>query len=284
LAHASVSDRKHSGHHDHHGDHHHHHHHGHGHHFGDFFHFGFPRSFFFESVSTVEFFGAGFGGPFGFGGFVPFYSWPGPVFYDAPVAGPFASPAELQPRIEPVLPRGVTTDIPERLVEQLIAPPRRPTLAQRAEAARLEGAGDRVFRAGLFGRAAERYGQALEKAPDSDETRFKLGAALVASGQYHRASQTLREALRQRPDWPHVAHDLRGLFPDEAAILRTLDALERELQRPNANPHAAFLRGYILYFSGEREAAEAIFRDLSRDQATEHVRAFLDAIERMRQP
>ena len=139
-----------------------------------------------------------------------------------------------------------------------------------------------MFQAGYFGRAVERYQQALEQVPDSDEVRFKLGAALVAAGQYDQAGQLLRDALRQRPDWPHVAHDLRTLFADEAAIRRTLDNLDREARRLNADSDVPFLHGYVLYFSGRQDAAEAIFRALPPGQAGEHVQVFLDAIQRRR--
>src|SRR6185503_6313290 len=106
-----------------------------------------------------------------------------------------------------------------------------PNLTQRAQAARLEAGGDTMFRAGYFVRAAERYQQALTHTPDNDNAQFKRGAALVGAGHYGEALRVLRDALRVRPDWPFVQHDLTTLFPDDAAIAKVLDSLDREARR-----------------------------------------------------
>ena len=251
-----------------------------------------PHSFYCETVSTVDFFGppigfAPFGAaafdPFGFGGFGPVYSWPAPAFSGPVFFGPAPGPVidqRVPPRFAQPAPRG-TTDIPERLIDDLIGR-RHPTLAQRAQAARLEGAGDRLFQAGHFARAAERYRQALGQTPDNDDAKFKRGAALAAAGQFGEAGRTLRDALHDRPDWPFVAHDLRTLFPDDAAIAGVLEKLDRESRRPDADRDAAFLRAYILYFTGERAAAAAIFQNPPAGGSTTHYEVFQEAIERQR--
>lgn len=253
-----------------------------------------PRSFCTEIVSTVEFFGPPIGfvpcgapafDPFGFGGFGPIYIWPEPVFYPPVFVGP-APPQVIDPRVpprfvQPTVAPGGTTDIPERLIDDLIGK-RRPNLTQRAQAARLEGAGDRMFQAGHFARAAERYRQSLGPTPDNDEAKFKRGAALVAAGQFGEAGRVLRDTLRDRPDWPFVAHDLRALFPDDAAVAEVLEKLERESRRPDADNDVAFLRAYVLYFTGQRAAAEAVFRNPPAGGSTTHYDVFREAIERQR--
>jgi len=255
-----------------------------------------PQSFYCETVSTVEFFGppVGFGpfvaapfDPIGLGGFGPVTVWPEPVFYGPVFFGPAPAPARvIDPRVpprfvQPTVAPGGTTDIPERLIDDLIGK-RRPSLAQRAQAARLDGAGDRMFQAGHFARAAERYQQALGQTPDNDEAKFKRGAALVAAGQYGEAGRVLREALRDRPDWPYVPHDLRAIFPDDAAVAGVLEKLDRESRRPDADNDTAFLRAYVLYFTGQRAAAEAIFRNPPAGGSTTHFEIFREAIERQR--
>lgn len=253
-----------------------------------------PHSFYSETICSVEFFGppvgfAPFGAapfdPFGLGGFGPVFVWPEPVFYGPVFFGP--PPAQVfDPRVpprfvQPAMAPGGTTDIPERLIDDLIGK-RRPKLAQRAQAARLEGAGDRMFQAGHFARAAERYNQALGQTPDNDDTKFKRGAALAAAGQYNEAGRVLRDALRDRPDWPYVPHDLRALFPDDAAVAQVLEKLDRESRRPDADNDAAFLRGYFLYFTGQRAAAEAIFRNPPEGGSTTHFEIFREALDRQR--
>ena len=244
--------------------------------------------------------GTVFAGQYGFGGFTPFAVEPVPIvvlpppviFVPPPVVvvpppAAFAPRAELfnprapSPLIAPAAPRGETTDIPKRLVDQLVHRAR-PTLAQRAQAARLEGSGDRLFRDGHFDRAAERYQQALAQTPDNEELSFKRGEALIGVGRYDEAGRVLRDALRERPDWPFVAHDLRKFFPDEDSIRRTLEALRREAQKPTADPDVPFLEAYIHYFSGQREAAEPIFRNPPEGGPVRHFQIFVDAIDRQR--
>jgi hypothetical protein len=79
-----------------------------------------------------------------------------------------------------------------------------------------------------------------------------------------------------------VPHDLAGLLPDENSVQQILEAMERESRRSSASPDIPFLRGYFLYFLGERDAAEAILRDSPDSESARHYRLFLDAIERQR--
>jgi thioredoxin-like negative regulator of GroEL len=139
-----------------------------------------------------------------------------------------------------------------------------------------------MFVAGYFARAAERYQQALAQAPDNDDAKFKRGAALVAAGQFGEAGRVLREALRERPDWPFVAHDLRALFPDEAAVTDVFEKLDRESRRANAENDVEFLLAYFLYFTGDRRSAEAIFMNLPAGGSTAHYDVFREAIARQR--
>jgi hypothetical protein len=249
-----------------------------------------------EAATSVEFLGPPLGivpgspfGPFGFGGFAPVLLWNEPVFLrPAPaVIVPNGGLNPVEPFggvqiVPPLAPRGATTDIPERVVEDLLGR-RRPSLAQRAQAARLEAAGDTMFRAGYFARAAERYQQTLAQTPDNDEAQFKRGAALAAAGHYSEAIRVLRDALHHRPDWPFVQHDLVTLFPDQASIDKLLGNLEREARRPDAEPDVVFLSAYILYFSGHRDAAEVFLRNPPGGIVPAHFQLFLQAIDRSRQ-
>jgi hypothetical protein len=252
----------------------------------------FRGYFFVDVVTSWDFFGppipfVPFGAspfdPFGFG-FTPFVVWNEPLFVPPaplirPDIGPQAEPRGAAQVVPPIPARTPTTDIPERIVEDLLGR-RRPNLTQRAQAVRLEAGGDTMFRGGYFARAAERYQQALTYAPDNDEAQFKRGAALAAAGHYGEALRTLRDALRARPDWPFVQHDLTTLFPDDAAIAKVLDNLDRELRRPDPDGDPLFLRAYIMYFSGQRAAAEAIFRNPPGNVAPPYYQVFQQAIER----
>jgi Tetratricopeptide repeat len=253
----------------------------------------FRGCFFVDVVTNWDFFGppiplipfgAGPFDPFCFG-IMPVVAWNEPIFVRPalpPVRPEIVQPGEPHGAVQIVPPtpaRTPTTDVPERVVEDLLGR-RRPNLAQRAQAARLEAGGDSMFRAGYFARAAERFQQALAYTPDDDDAQFKRGAALAAAGHHGEALRVLREALRTRPDWPFVQHDLTTLFPDEAAIAKVLDSLEREARRPDPEGDPQFLRAYIMYFSGRRAEAEAIFRNPPGNVVPPYYQTFQQAIER----
>jgi hypothetical protein len=80
-----------------------------------------------------------------------------------------------------------------------------------------------------------------------------------------------------------VRHDLRSIFPDDAAIAQVLDNLDREARRPDADNDVDFLRAYLLFFSGQRAAAEAVFRNPPAGGSTAHYEVFQQAIERQRE-
>ncbi len=79
-----------------------------------------------------------------------------------------------------------------------------------------------------------------------------------------------------------IRRQVRALFPDEDALHRVLDRLQRELRRPDAGNDLLFLQAYLLYYSGQREAAEAIFRNPPPGGSTGHFTIFQEAIERQR--
>jgi hypothetical protein len=269
---------------------------GHGdHHSGPgFFHFSHPRHRRFAVPVVVAFDAFA---PIPFGPFDPFAfgPWPPVVLWNDPILLPPLAPprGNVAPAPGPEARGGVrivpnppanapATDVPERIVEDLLITRHRPTLAQRAQAARLEAGGDTMFRSGYYSKAAERYAQTIAQTPDRDEAKFKRGAALTAAGQYGDASRVLRDALRERPDWPFVNHDLLSLFPDAAAIERVFENLDREARRPDAEVDIPFLRAYLLYFSGSRDAAAALFRNPPGGAAPPHYQVFQRALDQGR--
>ena len=153
-------------------------------------------------------------------------------------------------------------------------PPRQPRLPRpplpnpdpRAESARQVDLGKEAFARGEYGRAAERFRQAVDLAPDDPLPHFLLGRAHVALGNYRRAFDALQEGLALKPDWPlHPLPPLDrplDLYGDN--VVEYAAHLAALVETLAANPGDAlllFLCGYELWFDGRKaEARELLER------------------------
>jgi tetratricopeptide (TPR) repeat protein len=151
----------------------------------------------------------------------------------------------------------------------------------RDEHARLVRAGQEAFADEEYGRAAQRFRQAVLLLPEEPLAYFLLGQALLAQGSYHAAFDAIRDGLRLRPDWPTAGYrpiELYGKRLDEYAAL--IRATEKALARHPLDVELLFLRGYVLWFDGSREEARAYFRK-ALPRAAEHrgmIERFLRAL------
>jgi len=153
-------------------------------------------------------------------------------------------------------------------------PPRQPRLPRpplpnpdpRAESARQVDLGKEAFARGEYGRAAERFRQAVDLAPDDPLPHFLLGRAHVALGNYRRAFDALQEGLALKPDWPlHPLPPLDrplDLYGDNVVEYAAhLAALEETLAANPGDALLLFLCGYELWFDGRKaEARELLER------------------------
>jgi tetratricopeptide (TPR) repeat protein len=145
----------------------------------------------------------------------------------------------------------------------------------RDEHARLVRAGRSAFADQEYGRAAQRFRQAVRLLPAEPEPYFLLAQALLAQGSYYDAFDAIRDGMRRRPDWPTARFrpiELYGRHLDEYTAL--LRATERALARFPRDPELLFVRGYVLWFDGRKEEARPYFR-----KALPHA-ANRDAIDR----
>jgi Flp pilus assembly protein TadD len=126
-----------------------------------------------------------------------------------------------------------------------------------------------------YGRAAQRFRQAMRLVPDNAEAYFLLAQAMLAQGKFHDAYDAIRDGLRRRPDWPTARFRPLELYgPRVTEYASLLRGTERALARHPDDPELLFVRGYVLWFDGRKEEARPYFRkaraSLTEGELAEH--------------
>jgi hypothetical protein len=151
----------------------------------------------------------------------------------------------------------------EKPPEHVPEPPRppRPEADPRAESARLSALGKDAFAAGEYGRAAQRFRQAIQVNPRDAQAHFLLAQAEVALGKYDEAVDAIYAGLRIDPDWPTSKFRPVQLYGDNVADLpEHLKHLEDALTRQPDDAVLLFLYAYQLWFDGRQEEARRLFQ------------------------
>ena len=150
-----------------------------------------------------------------------------------------------------------------------------------AESARQVELAKAAFAAEEYGRAAERLDAAVAAKPDEPLPYFLLAQVRFARGEYAEAVAAVRDGMRAAPDWPAAAFrpkDLYGPHPDRFAA--HLAELRRAAADNPADPAPAFLLGYELWFTGERDEAARLFRRVTKQvRDNEIVERFLKEVD-----
>jgi hypothetical protein len=145
--------------------------------------------------------------------------------------------------------------------------------------------GDRLFRAGNFKRAEERYQQALRAAPDSAAPHIRLAQIAIARGNYSDAAERFRKAERAEPGWIITAPDIQSIYPEPAAFARTVTRIESHLQLHPDDRDAWLVLGAQWFLTGRTGKAADVFQRLNdpRRKSDVALSAFLDASNQRRQ-
>jgi Tetratricopeptide repeat len=223
---------------------------------------GGPQVF---SLGAVGYYGGFYGGyapmlAIGPGGFVPPVGWMGPAFVQGP--GPLLAPPPLgMPGID-------------RNAKRANLKPSDP-----ARSEQLTTLGDRLFRAGNFKRAEERYLQAIRAAADLAKPRFRLAQIAMMRGQYATAATRIREAETAQPGWIVNASDIQALYGEPADFANNLARLETHLQTNPDDRDAWLVLGAEWFLSGRTTKAADVFKRLNDPNRKLDVAlaAFLDA-------
>jgi hypothetical protein len=171
---------------------------------------------------------------------------------------------------------------PPALARREPAPNNPPPVVQRSDLGRsnqLMTVGDRLFRAGNFKRAEERYQQALRAAPDSAAPHIRLAQIAIARGNYTEAAERFRKAETAQPGWIITAPDIQSIYAEPAAFARTITRIESHLQLHPDDRDAWLVLGGQWFLSGRTAKAADVFHRLNDPKRKSDVAlsAFLDA-------
>jgi hypothetical protein len=186
----------------------------------------------------------------------------------------------------PQVPRDDKPQAPEKKAEEKPkkdagkpAPKPKPPEPEPDEYSRLMKAGLELFDQQQYGRAAARFRQAAQLEPAQPLPLFLLAQALLEQGRYDDARDALVEGLRRKPDWPvgkFRPQELYGQNPEDyTELLLTLERVQSKL--PN-DPVLLLLRGYALWFDGQKDQAAALFRRALKGPDRAAVERFMAAL------
>jgi Tetratricopeptide repeat len=171
---------------------------------------------------------------------------------------PMPFPEQEQPKQKQ--PQPPPAQQPRKPAEEFPPPPR-PEADPRLEFARQVTLGKRAFAAGQYGRADNRFRQAIAANPADPMGYFLLAQTLFALAKYDDAVAAIHTGMRLRPDWPTSGFRPLELYegnvadyPDHLARLETILA-----QNPN-DPVLLFLYAYQLWFDGRQAEALPLFQ------------------------
>ncbi|WP_422926938.1 tetratricopeptide repeat protein [Singulisphaera sp. PoT] len=196
-----------------------------------------------------------------------------PAPYPGPAPAPGFSPAWNGYGLAgplPAVPRPAAAPNPQPAVQQKKA-------GDEARAKQYVTFGDRLFRAGNYRKAEERYEQAARTDPHSAIPRARLAQIALVRGQYHEAANHLREAQTAEPGWLTKPFDIQSLYAEPGDFARQVAKLESHLQAEPQDRDGWLVLGAQWYLSGRTEKASDVFLRLTDRKPDATLAAFLDA-------
>jgi hypothetical protein len=143
--------------------------------------------------------------------------------------------------------------------------------------AQLITVGDRLFRAGTWKRAADRYEQAARADSHSATPHVRLAQLALVRGQYSEAAREIRRAQAAEPGWVVAAPDIQAIYAEPADFAKQIAKLESHLQANPDNRDAWLVLGAQFYLSGRTQKAADVFVRLTDRKPDATLAAFLEA-------
>jgi hypothetical protein len=126
-------------------------------------------------------------------------------------------------------------------------------------AAQLVTLGDRLFRAGNFKRAAERYAQASHAAPNQAAPQLRLALVAAIRGHYSEAADRFRDAETAEPGWLLTAPDVQSIYGEPTEFVGHLARIESYVQSNPDDRDAWLVLGGLWFLSGRTARAQDVF-------------------------
>ncbi|MFL5242727.1 MAG: tetratricopeptide repeat protein [Gemmataceae bacterium] len=179
--------------------------------------------------------------------------------------GPKDRPQPLMPRAEeapkPVDKPDAAAHRPLDAFHRGIPLPSLPESDPKEENRRLVKIGKQTFAEQQYGRAAERFRQAVAVLPTDAADQFLLAQAYFSLGKFREAVDAIETGVRLQPDWPDSDFRPRLLYGgNESDFTDLMQRLDEALVRLPDDPVLLFLRAYQLWFDGRRSDAVPLLR------------------------
>ena len=114
-------------------------------------------------------------------------------------------------------------------------------------------AGVKAFEDGDYGKATDRFGEAIKLAPEDKILPFAFAQALFADGRYDQAAEVIRAITKTfEPEKEGIFYP-RGLYLEEEVLLKQIDQLAKQTELSTFNSDLQLLLGYHLLGIGEIE-------------------------------
>jgi tetratricopeptide (TPR) repeat protein len=187
----------------------------------------------------------------------------------------YSEPAQVIDGIQPV-DHTTFADVRERLAQEA-AEPGEPTLADGYFEEAVE-----AFEAGDYKTAIEKFGVAMELAPDDMVLPFAYAQALMANEQYSEAAEILRTALENvSPEKEGVFYP-RGLYPDDDVLLEQIARLAEKADVYAYDADLQLLLGYQRLGMGEaQEALDPLQRAVQDLENATAAKVLIDLAEKI---
>ncbi len=123
----------------------------------------------------------------------------------------------------------------------------------------------KAFEENNYDKAAEKFGRAMELAPDDMVLPFAYSQALMADRRYSKAAEVLRAAIANaKPEKEGVFYP-RGLYPKEEVLVAQIDDLAEKAELFSSDADLQLLLGYQLLGIGRVDQALSPLMFASRD-------------------
>jgi tetratricopeptide (TPR) repeat protein len=125
---------------------------------------------------------------------------------------------------------------------------------------RFIGFGDAQFATGDYFEANIRYRKAVAAAPRMGAPYFRQGYALMASGRWDLAAESIRRGLGHDPDWPSSGFSNAELYADRPDLkVKHIEQLARAAEEDENDADRLLLMGVLLHFDGKPDRARPFF-------------------------
>ncbi len=136
-----------------------------------------------------------------------------------------------------------------------------------------ERIGIKLLERGQYTRAVQAFRAAREAKPESPYADYLLAQGLFSMGEYGECAQAIHAGAARNPDWARVHVDVRSFYAESRELKDQLAKLESHACSHPDDADAAFVLGYMAYFTRDYGKAEQVFGKLEKERPADGLAA-----------